>query len=139
MLLIVQLVMWVVVLVAASRLSPSTWRRWRGGGRVVAGGPVVTLHEPIVRPGGVADPLWRDAAGSSAHDAAEPTTATRRSAAGAADDDAWTEVDPWADDPFVDDASNEAAWSDEPWDDAAPSDQPGDGPDDPDRPGAGAS
>lgn len=59
-LLVLQLAMWLALLLAASRINPAAWRRWRGGGRVVAGGPVVTMTQPIARPGGVADPLWSD-------------------------------------------------------------------------------
>ena len=59
--LVLQLAMWVALLLAASRVNPAAWRRWRGGGRAVAGGPLVTMNQPIVRPGaGAADPLWSD-------------------------------------------------------------------------------
>lgn len=81
--LVVELLMWLAVLIAASRINPASWRRWRGGGKAVAGGPVVTLHEPIAQPGArpVADPLWSDGTD-------DPTTS------GASADEPWDD-DPW--------------------------------------------
>ena len=52
----------------------------------MAGGPVVTMHAPIVRPGGVADPLWADELEPSEESAA------------AQEAQAWDE--PWDDDPW---------------------------------------
>ncbi len=86
LLLAVQVVLWLALLVVASRFSPSTWRRWRGSGRAAAGGPVVTMHAPIVQPGGVADPLWGDDL-----EPTEPSTAADQA-------QAWDE--PWDDDPW---------------------------------------
>ncbi len=86
LLLVVQLALWLALLVVASRFSPSTWRRWRGSGRAAAGGPVVTMHAPIVRPGGGADPLWADELEPSEESAA------------AQEAQAWDE--PWDDDPW---------------------------------------
>ncbi len=59
-----QLLIWLALLAAASRLNPSAWRRWRGPAPPVDSGPVVTIHEPIERPGGV-EPWMSTAADDS--------------------------------------------------------------------------
>ena len=51
-LILIQLVIWIALLVAASRLNPAAWRRWKGPDTVALGGPVVRIDEPIHRPGG---------------------------------------------------------------------------------------
>ncbi|MEO5899364.1 MAG: glycosyltransferase family 2 protein [Ilumatobacteraceae bacterium] len=71
-LLLVQLVIWLALLVAASRLNPSAWRRWRGPDVSSLGGPVVTIHDPILRPGG--DEPWLPAPAEETPD--QPVAAT---------------------------------------------------------------
>ncbi len=112
--LVVELAIWVALVLTASRFNPASWRRWRGGGRAIAGGPVVTLHEPIVPPGGVADPLWGDrGVGVDMADAGPSGPATDE---GAPWDESWDD-DPWGLD--TSSTSNTSAtsansdWSDE--------------------------
>jgi GT2 family glycosyltransferase len=59
-----QLLIWLALLAAASRLNPSAWRRWRGPLTPLDGGPVVIIDEPIERPGG-AEPWMSTAADGS--------------------------------------------------------------------------
>ncbi|MCU1503303.1 MAG: hypothetical protein JWM12_2657 [Ilumatobacteraceae bacterium] len=83
-LIAVQVAIWLALLVAASRLNPSSWRRWRGSGTSAPSGPVVTIHDPILRPGG--DEPWKSV-GAEADE--QPASAPERDVDPARAGDPW--------------------------------------------------